>query len=175
VILLEDPGKAGGGRVVSRPGRSLIYQRVRGTEDPEGPEGLPPAPFNREESSLLNELRLDGSRRAEEMALLLRQGRIPFLLYTGSLIFLLVSLRFVLDLSNWPLANLLIGALIFRGVLIFEGFIALQDVRDLVLSFIGNRLPESLLSPLIFCALGLLFSLYTLLVFLARDRKAGAS
>jgi hypothetical protein len=167
VILLENPGKAGGSRVAAEPGRSLIHRRALETGD----APLPPAPFNREKSSLLDDLLLDGSRRADWLSRLLGYGLFPFLLYTGSLIFLLVSLCFVLNLSDWPLANLFIGALIFREVLSFEGFISLQEVRDLIRSFIGDSLPELLLSPLIFCALGLLFTVYTLLVFLARGPR----
>jgi hypothetical protein len=168
VILIEDPGKARGVRAVSRPGRSLGYQASG------GPEPLPMAPFYREGSPFLDKLRLEGALCADRLSLLFGEGLIPFLLYTGALIFLLVSLRFVLDLSGWPLANLLLGALIFRGVLSFEGFIGLQDVRALIRSFMGNRLPESLLSPLIFCGIGLLFIVYTWLVFLGRNRKAAA-
>jgi hypothetical protein len=168
-ILIEAPGKAGGRRVVSMPGRSLGYQASPGV-----PEPLPPAPFYREESPFLDKLRLEGSLFADRLYLLFREGLIPFLLYTGSLIFLLVSLRFVLDLSDWPLANLLMGALIFRGVLSFEGFISIKDVRALIRSFIGDRFPESLLSPLVFCGMGFLFIVYTRLVFLGRNRKAAA-
>jgi hypothetical protein len=168
-ILLEDPGKAGGRRALSRRGRTLIYQASPGEQ---GDLSLPGSPFPREESAFFSKLFLDGSRYADRLSLLFRKGLIPFLLYTGSLIFLLVSLRFVLELGDWPLANLLIGALIFREVLAIEGFINLQDVRLLIYSFLGNRFPEFLLSPLIFCGMGILFIVYTLLVFLVRDRKA---
>jgi hypothetical protein len=168
-ILLEAPGKAGGKRALSRQGGTLIYQpSPGGLED----ASLSRAPFTQGDSAFFNKLFLDGSRYASRVSLLFRNDFPAFLLYTGSLIFLLVSLRFLLDLTSWPLANLLIGALVFREILAFEGFINLQEVRLPLRSFLGNRFPESLLSPLIFCVLGILFLVYTLLVFLARDRKA---
>jgi hypothetical protein len=91
-------------------------------------------------------------------------------MYAGALIFLLVSLGFILKLSNWPLANLFLGCLAFRGVLAAETFLNSPEIQDLFAEFLENRLPLSYTVPLIFCVFGVMINLYTFLVFLARRR-----
>jgi hypothetical protein len=175
MVVLGDPSDIRSSRVVSIPGRPLIYQEV-----PSGPNttvlALPPAPFRNGERYSLNNFSIDFSLVAGQFDARLRAGLIPFGLYTGALILLLVSLRFILDLSSWPLANLFLGAVVFRGILAFETFIDSREVQKLILSFLGAWAPEFSISPLIFCSLGFLVILYTALVYLARPkvrRRAG--
>jgi hypothetical protein len=85
------------------------------------------------------------------------------------MILLLSSLRFVLDLSSWPLANLFCGALVFRGILAFQTFIDSRSVQTFIIAFFDNRIDGALLSPIIFAGLGLLTLLYTFLVGVARN------
>jgi hypothetical protein len=171
MVVLGDPANIRSSRVVSIPGRPLIYQEV-----PSGPNNtvlaLPPAPFRNGGASFLNGLSIDFSLVSGQFDARLNDGLIPFGLYTGALILLLASLRFVLDLSSWPLANLFLGAVAFRGVLALETFIDSREIQDVTRSFLGSRAPGPWISPLIFCALGLLIILYTALVYLARS-KAG--
>jgi hypothetical protein len=102
------------------------------------------------------------------------QGMKSFLIYEGALIFLLTSLRFVLDLSNWPLANLFLGALAFRGILTLEKFLNGGDVQKLLSSFLGDRIPVSYITPMVFCVFAALICLYTGLNWLTRKiRRAG--
>jgi hypothetical protein len=169
MVVLGDPSDIRSSRVVSIPGRPLIYQEV-----PSGPNNavlaLPPAPFRNGGAYSFNGLSLDFSLAAGQFDARLKEGLIPFCVYTGALILLLVSLRFVLDLSSWPLANLFVGALVFRGILAFETFIDSREVQALLSTFLGTWASEPFISPLVFCGLGVLIMLYTALVYLARPR-----
>ena len=94
----------------------------------------------------------------------------PFLIYVLSLVFLLASFRFVMNLSVWPLANLFAGALIFRGVLALETFVNSAETGALLAPFLGNRIAPENMAPLAFCAFAVLICLYTALVFVAKRR-----
>jgi hypothetical protein len=170
LVVLGAPEEAGSPRMVLLPGRPLIYQEL-----PSGPNNtitaLPQAPFRTEESYLMNGLLIDSALAAEQFESRLDEGLIPFAIYAGALIFLLVSLRFVMDLSSWPLANLFSGALVFRGILAFQTFLDSRIIHDFLLAFVDGRIIGSLLSPVIFTGLALLILIYTLLVNLARGRK----
>ena len=93
-----------------------------------------------------------------------------FLIYAGALILLLGSLGCVLNMSAWPLANLFLGCLAFRGILALEILLNSPEMQELFESFLENRLPLSLTVPLIFCAAGVLVYLYSILVYLAKRR-----
>jgi hypothetical protein len=169
IVLLRGPEERLGPRVVSVPGRPLIYQ-----EQPLGPNNtvlsLPPVPFRDESPWFLRSLAIDFSLTGRQFEARLREGLVSLLIYAGALIFLLVSLGFILKLSNWPLANLFLGCLAFRGVLAAETFLNSPEIQNLFAGFLGDRLPLSYTVPLIFCAFGVLVNLYTFLVFLARRR-----
>jgi hypothetical protein len=170
IVLLDDPQAARGSRVVSMPGRPLLYQEV-----PTGPDntvaGLPLIPFKNEPDYFLNSILLDFSLSSWQFDLRFGQGLIPFGIYAGSLILLLVSLGFIMEMSRWPLANLFFGALVFRGVLALENLINEDTILNLTGSFLGARITPDLVSPLIFTTLALLVILYTILAHLARSRR----
>jgi hypothetical protein len=169
VVLLRGPAENRGPRVVAIPGRPLLYQ-----EQPLGPNNtvlsLPPVPFRDEAPWFLRSLAIDFSLTGRQLEARLREGLVSFLMYAGALIFLLVSLGFIFKLSNWPLANLFLGCLAFRGILAAETFLNSPEIQELFASFLGNRLPLSYTVPLVFCLFGVLVNLYTFLVFLARRR-----
>jgi hypothetical protein len=166
-VVLGNPGEEGSPRVVSIPGRPLIYQ-----ETPSGPStiaaALPPAPFRIEESGLASGFLADSALAAAQLEARLGEGLRPFAIYGGALILLLVSLRFVLDLSSWPLANLFCGALAFRGILALQAFIDSRSAQDFILDFFDRRIDGAIISPAIFAGLALLALLYTLLAGIAR-------
>jgi hypothetical protein len=168
VALLGDPGGSETARVVAIPGRPLIYQ-----EEPSGPNtamaALPPAPFRSEGSALMRGLLVDSALVAEQFETRLDRGLLAFALYGGALILLLASLRFVLDLSSWPLANLFCGALAFRGILAFQTFVDSRIVQNFIIAFFNNRIDGAVISPIIFAGLALLILLYTFLVDFARN------
>jgi hypothetical protein len=170
IVLLEEPGNIRGPRVVSLAGRPLAYQ-----ERPLGPDNtippLPPIPFRYATTAQIYNIGIDFSLTARQFEARRDAGFIPFLIYCFSLIFLLVSFRFVLDLSNWPLANLFLGILIFRGVLAGETFLNDRDIQAFLDSFLRNYLDVSFITPLIFCSLGLLVLFYTLLTRTAKNRR----
>ncbi|GHV40279.1 hypothetical protein AGMMS49546_13860 [Spirochaetia bacterium] len=170
IVLLRDPTEQGGSRVVSIPDRPLIYQQT-----PIGPNNtilsLPPAPFRASMAWFLQSLTIDLSLTGRQFALRFSQGIVSFLIYGASLIFLLASLRFILDLSNWPLANLFLGALAYRGILALETFLNMEEVQEFLASFLGSRVPSPFITPLGFCALAFLICLYTGLNWLARRRN----
>ncbi|MDR2739431.1 MAG: hypothetical protein LBB68_06335 [Treponema sp.] len=172
MVVLGDPGKAESPRAVSIPGRPLIYQEL-----PSGPNNtiiaLPPAPFRDEGSYLMSSFLVDSALVADQFEARLDEGLIPFAIYGGALIFLLVSLRFVLGLSSWPLANLFSGALVFRGILAFQTFVDSRTIQDFILTFSDNHIDSSVISPAIFIILGLVSLLYTFLVSLIRSPYRG--
>jgi hypothetical protein len=171
MVLLRGSADPDGPRVVSIPDRPLIYQ-----ESPRGPENtplaLPPIPFRRERAPLLSGILADVSLSARQLDRRLQDGLIPFAIYAASLVFLLVSLRFILDFSRWPLANLFLGALAFRGVLALESFVNTGEIQGFIASLAEHYVPRPLITPGIFCGLALLVILYTALIHLARGRRA---
>ncbi|MDR1587413.1 MAG: hypothetical protein LBS57_08165 [Treponema sp.] len=170
IVLLRGPEEARGPRVVAIPGRPIFYQA-----DPAGPNNtvlsLPPIPFRDESPWFLKSIALDINLSAGQLQSYYKQGLVPFLIYAGALIFFLNSLGFILKLSVWPLANLFVGCLAFRGVLALEIFLNSPEIQDMFESFLGKRFPLSLTVPLIFCAFGTLVYLYSVLVYLARRRS----
>jgi hypothetical protein len=161
--LLGDPGNSESSRVISIPGRPLIYQ-----EKPSGPDNAVTL-FRNGDSALTRGLLVDSALAAEQFATRLNRGLLPFALYGGAIILLLSSLRFVLDLSSWPLANLFCGALVFRGILAFQTFIDSRSVQTFMGAFFDKRIDRAMLSPIVFAGLALLILLHTFLVRLARS------
>jgi hypothetical protein len=162
VTLLDDPGRSEGSRVISIPGRPLIYQ-----ETPSGPHSAV-AVFRNEAPGAAQGLLLDSALAAEQFETRLNRGLLPFALYGGALILLLSSLRFVLDLSSWPLANLFCGALAFRGILALQTFVDSRSVQTFIVDFFDHRIDGAVISPILFACLAALILLYTFLVTLAR-------
>ena len=170
MILLRESSFVRGPRVVSIPGRTLIYQEV-----PLGPNSsilsLPALPFGGEVPWFIQSVGIDFSLSARELETRLETDFISFAAYALSLILLLGSMRFILGLSQWPLANLFLGALIFRGVLALETFLNAREINALVGSFLKEQAPPSFITPLVFCTLSILILLYTLLAHIARPRR----
>jgi hypothetical protein len=169
MVLLKESAVTNGPRVVAIPGRPLIYQ-----ETPLGPNNtalsLPSLPFNTDSPWFITSLILDFDLVSREFAGRLKESLLAFCIYAGALVFFLTSLRFLLELSQWPLANLFLGALAFRGILALQTFLDTPEMTGFLGSFLENRLPNTLLTPMIFCALGVLVILYTLLVHIARGK-----
>ena len=151
-------------RVISFPERPLMYQ-----EAALGPNySVPPLPFIDRTPWLIRSILIDFNLTSREFHARFREGLLSFGIYAGSLIFLLVSLRFILTLCSWPLANLFLGALVFRFVLSLEIFLNTPEPLAFLNAFLGNRFPEALIAPMVFCALGSLILVYTFLAFLVR-------
>jgi hypothetical protein len=171
VILMDEPSNPAGSRVIAIPGRPLIYQKK-----PAGPAGgaftLPPLPFRIGGPYFITDLFIDFSLAARQFRDRLEQGLVPFGIYLGALCLLLSSLRFILELSSWPLCNIFLGALVFRGILTAETFLDSREIQKFIGSLLKNNVPQGFITPGIFCGAALLVILYTVLVNLARGRKA---
>jgi hypothetical protein len=173
IVLIRDPEDIWGPRVVSIPGGPLLYQ-----EFPRGPDkrpiNLPPVSFRTDTAWILQSFIIDFSLVSGELVKRLNfpNGDIlSFSAYICTLVFLLVSLRFALGMSNWPLANLFLGALVFRGILSMEVFLRAPEVEGILDSLLGDLIPPPYTGPLVFVFLGLLICLYTFLSFLARRKS----
>jgi hypothetical protein len=170
MILLQGTGAPGGPRVTVIPGQPLIYQ-----EAPLGPDNtalsLPSLPFRTDNPWFISSIAIDFDLVSREFKDRLGQGLFLFCIYAGSLIFFLSSLRFLLELSQWPLANLFLGALAFRGILALETFLDTPEIEEFLRSFLGEKLLGPVLTPLVFCVLGTLVVVYMLLINLARGRE----
>lgn len=170
IVLLDGPAGADGPRVVSLPGRPLIYQQT-----PAGPDSalpsLPPLPFRTMELPFFMNLAADITLWEQQLDGQLAGGLVPFGIYLGALCLLLVSLRVVFSLSSWPLANLVIGALAFRGVLALETLLNAGETREFIGVFLEQFIRRESISPSIFCVLGLILLLNTVFISLARSRR----
>jgi hypothetical protein len=169
MILLETPAKADGSRVVSLPGQGLIYQKT-----PIGPNNtvlpLPSAPFQQDLPYFLQSIMMDFSIIAEYYQKLMNQGLVSFILYVTSICLLLSSLRFLFTVSRWHLANLFLGALVFRGILTLEIFLNTDEILFFISDFVGKSLLNQFLRPSIFVCIAILVILYTVLDYFARRR-----
>jgi hypothetical protein len=167
VIFLGDGESAEYPRVVSFPERPLIYQ-----EAALGPyNSLLPLPFVDATPWVVRSILIDFSITAREFQTRYDEGFLPFGIYVVSLIFFLASLRFILNLSSWSFANLILGALIFRLTLSLKNFLNASETMLFFNSFLQNRFPQPLIAPMVFFALGSLILLYTFLIFLVRRKR----
>ena len=167
IVLLKESSEIRGPRVVSIPGRPLIYQEI-----PLGPYNsilnLPDLPFDDNTPWIIRSLDIDLSLSAGEIKNRLEESIFSFSVYIFSLVLLLSSLRFILELSQWHLANLFLGALVFRSILALEIFLNTREIKVLISSFLDAKVPSMLITPLVFCALGILIIFYTLLTRIVR-------
>ena len=171
VVLLDGPSRPGGARIVAYFERPMVYQETFPGRDA-FPSSIPLAPIGEESPWLFKSVAIDVKLSADNMQRLFNEGLIPFLVYTGALVVLLISFLFIMDFSAWPLANFFLCCLAFRGVLSLETLLNSSDIQNFLNSYLQNYLPISAVVPMIFCVAGLLIYLYTFLVYLAR-RKTG--
>ena len=168
IVLLRESSDVHGPRLVSIPDRPFIYQEV-----PLGPNNtilsLPPLPFGGSTPWFIRSINIDFSLSAGQIRTLLERGLFYFGIYVLALILLLSSLRFILDLSQWPLANIFIAAFVFRLILSLEIFINSTGTNAMIASFLAGRVPTTLITPVVFTALTIPIMLYTLLAGIARS------
>ncbi|MDR3333455.1 MAG: hypothetical protein LBT13_01010 [Treponema sp.] len=165
MVLLDDPADIQSPRVISLPNQPLVYQVSQHSVEAQVIE-LFPAPFKHKQG-IIN----DFSRSAEQFNTRLNRGFSSFIIYVFGLIFLLISLRFLMVMSSWPLANLCVGTLIFRGVLALEGLLNSPRTLAFLAPVLSDRLHPALVSPLAFYTLGVLSILFTVLIHLIRGRR----
>jgi hypothetical protein len=170
VVLLDDPSVALGERVVSLQDRALLYQA-----EPTGIDGkplpLPAPPFTIQHTALFDSLYLDFSLAGKELSARFAAGFAPYAVYSGAIIFILLSLAAVLNIGAWPLANIFLGAVLFRLVLAFDVFISGRDTAEYLAGFLGRWIPAHFVTPFILGAIGALLAVYSWLVSLAGSEE----
>jgi hypothetical protein len=167
VVLLDRPSQPLGERVVSLNDRALLYQPEPADADGK-PIPLPSVPFKTKNVALFDSLMADFSLAAQELSSRFAEGFESFAAYTGAIIFILLSLVAVLDIGAWPLANIFIGAALFRLILSFEVFICGRDTLEYLTGFLGRWIPVHLVVPFIIGVAGVLLAVYSGLVFAVR-------
>ena len=170
VVLLRESRELRGPRLVSIPNRPFIYQEV-----PLGPNNtilsLPALLFGNSVPWFIRSIGIDFSLSAGQLKTLFERSFLFYAAYALSLVLLLSSLRFLLGLSPWPLANIFLVAFVFRMILSFEIFLNAGEINNMIASFLDKRLPSVFLTPLVFAALSILILLYTFLAGVARSGK----
>jgi hypothetical protein len=169
VVLLDNPSNPASSRVIAVPGRPLFFQHISGPVRTRFT--LPLIPFRIENPSFMTSLSIDFALIAKQFRDRLSEGLIPFALYLGSICLLLSSLRFVMELTSWPLANIFLGAMVFRGILAAGTFLDSEEVQQFIRVSLRESIPQILITPAIFCAVTFLVIVYTALVNVARGRR----
>ena len=164
-VLLNGTAFSQGPRVVAQSGKPMNFQTANPGFD------LPQVSLGNKNPWFFNNLSTDIKLNANQLSLRYNAGFIPFLMYAGALIFFLCSLGFVIKFSAWPLANLFLGFLVFRGVLALEIFFNSPEIQDVFFSFLNNKLPLAFTVPFIFLGFGLMIYIYSILVFAAKRRN----
>ena len=157
-VLLQGPSEPEGPRVTAVPGQPLVYRAEFPGSDI---TALPSAPFGNDSPWFIQSLAIDIRLSAENLRRCFNSGPLSFLIYAGALVILLTSCVFIFKLTSWPLANLFLGCLAFRGILALETFFNSPEVQEILGSFLQYRLPVSFVVPFIFCFIGILAYLYT--------------
>jgi len=168
VILLKGPAEPYGPRVVAIPDQPLQYYESTSNKNID----LPPIPFGDDTPWFLRSVSIDLRLSEAQVYKRFTEGLHSYFIYVGALIFLLSSLGFAIKFSVWPLADLFLGALAFRGVLAIETFLNSAEMQEIIGSFLGNKLPVSMAVPLAFFAFGALINVYAVLVYIIKRRNA---
>jgi hypothetical protein len=175
VVILQDPHNPQSPQVLSVPGEGLVYAAVPQEETLQKKLGGPLVSFRTEAPAFLQGIIHDFASTAAQFHTRLNQGFLPFMIYAGGLMVLLCSLRFIFTLGAWPLANLCVRILVFRGVLALEALLNTPRIQRDLLSLVGTWLPKSLISPVLLYALGLVLLLYTGVSYLIKHRSMYAA
>jgi hypothetical protein len=172
-VLTGNPADAASPRVVAMPDSPLMLLGIPPASAPPGDRfpPLPPAPFYSSDSRIMGVIGLDFTLASEQLFARLQSGVFFFTIYLFSLALLLSSFRFVFEISAWPLTNLFLGALLFRGILSFDVFLNSEETQNLIGFFVGHLVSHGFISPFIYTGIALLVLVYTLLAGAARGRR----
>ena len=164
MVILGDTGFP---RVVSFPERPLLYQ-----ETGSGPaSAIVSLPMESKVPWFVQSILIDFSLTSAELNNRFSRGIISFLAYAGSLLLLLSCMRFLFEISAWPMANFFLGALVFRLVLSLGVFLNTDEVKHFLVSFVNNRIPDYLVIPLAFLIISVIVIPYTIMAFFIRQGR----
>jgi hypothetical protein len=165
VVLLNGTAEPLGPRVTAIPDRPLFYQEATANVN----ISLPPIPFVDDSPPFVKSFSIDLRLSDEQIQRRYNEGILHYLVYAVALVFLLCALGLSLNkFSVWPLANLFLGVLAFRGVLAIETFLNSPEMQELLGSFFKNMIPAFTVVPLIFFLFGLLVNTYSILFYVAK-------
>ena len=165
VVLLNGTDEPLGPRVTIISDQPMFYQPITNVSNE-----LPPIPFGDDTPWFLRSLSIDIRLNADIFQQRFRDSFFSYLLYTGSLIFLLCSISYAFKFSVWPLANLFLVTLAFRGVLALNTFFNSMEIQSMIESFISNKFFTALALPFFFQCFGGLILFYSLLTSAAKRR-----
>ena len=165
IILLNGTTDPLGPHVIAIPDQPLAYSR---TGNPN--VDLPSVPFGDDTPWFLKDIDIDIKLNADMFKRKFAEGFYYYLLYVGSLIYLLCSLGYAIKFSVWPLANLFLTTLVFRGILALNTFFNTQEMQQVATSFLQKRLPITFALPYAFLAFGTLVNVFSFLIFAARRK-----
>ena len=168
VVLLKGMAQPYGPRVTAIPGQPLSYQQAASAN-----LSLPSVPFTDNTPWFLKSLAIDIRLNAEMFQQKFSQGILSYIIYTGSLIFLLCAVPYAIKFSVWPLANLFLCALAFRGILMLNTFLNSPEMLEITSSIFNNMIPVSFAAPVFFVVFGILLLIFSFLTFAAK-RKPNA-
>jgi hypothetical protein len=175
IVLVGGLNEPDRGQVIAKTGEPLRYELANNAISSASlrneAEAAPLIFFRRDSVQLLGSMQVAFERVSRQFNARLSESPLSFYVYAVSIIFCLCCLRFVFNLSTWPLANLFLGALLFRGVLEIGNLFELEFARSFLLRFWIDEIPVSMLEPVLFCALGLLFTLAAGIAFLIKKRR----
>jgi len=163
IVLLNGTVDPLGPRVISIPDQPLAYSRVGSPS-----VDLPHVPFGDDMPWFLKDIDIDVRLNAEMFQRKFSEGILSYLLYVGSLIYLLCSLGYAIKFSVWPLANLFLTTLAFRGILALNTFFNTQEMQQVTASFLENKMPAARALPFAFLAFGTLINIFSFLIFTAK-------
>ena len=168
VILLKGPADPLGPRVTAIPNRPLQFFESTSNVNID----LPPIPFGDDTPWFLKSVSIDIRLSGAQLYNRFVEGYHSYFIYAVALIFLLSSLGFAIKFSVWPLADLFLGALAFRGILAVETFLNTPEMQEIIGSYLDNKIPVSMAVPAVFFSFGLLVNIYAILVYVIKRRKS---
>jgi len=172
IVLLEGTANPYGPRVTAIPGQPLtFYESTHPVGAAETDFELPPIPFGDDTPWFLKSLDIDIRMNAEIFQQKYHEGLFSWLIYAGSFIFILCSLGFIIKFSAWPLANLFLAAIAFRGILALGTFLNTSEIQEVISSFLNNIMLTGYALPASFVGFGVLVYIYSILSFAAKRRK----
>ncbi|GHU41803.1 hypothetical protein FACS1894190_10340 [Spirochaetia bacterium] len=170
MVLLDSPSLETGSRVVSLPKKPLIYQNLPLAADGELIKA-PPVPFMTRFDGIINDVIIDFSISAKTIRQRYDSGLIPFFTLGIALALFLTATGLISQIGQWPLANVFLGLLLFRGILAFDVFLNMKEIQEYLNDFFLGALPIEYISPLIYSCAAFLLFFYMLLFSIAQERK----